>query len=826
MARHDTLDADRGRSAEEATSAGTAATSVRLLLVDDDPDDAKLITRAILEDGLDARVTRVSSLATARHAVETGSWAAVVCDFNLGAASGLDLLETVRSTDPDLPFILVSGAISEEVAAAAMRAGAQDYVLKDNLARLAPAVRRELLEAAQRRARSLAEERYRALVECSLQGLLMVQDDRVVIANRAAADILGMAPHDMLGLGVGELLDRLDLDPADHDSMLRRSGASLDDSCRLEVRLNRTGERGRWIEVWVHKSQVGGKAAIQVALADITRRRDRERELEAIATLATALRSSNTQAEMTDLLLAQTRELLHAGGTVLACPGAPQEGVVLDVRGGIWAGVPSGDATIRRLSHEVFTTGRPLVLDLDAAPGPGSHRDVDGPSRVVAGVPLIAEEAVIGALWIGREQPVDDGDLRVLRAIGDMAASALRRVRLHEETSLRLRRLHALRAIDLAITNRRDLGLVFDVILEQATSQLAVDAASILRVEDGRALRVAAAHGRPEPVESAATPFGSAGLAGRVATDRRMMECRDLTSTSLDSERDRELAAAGFAGFAGVPLLSGGELCGVLELLHREPLQLDEEGRGFLESIAWQAAIAVDTAVMVDELRQTNLELLQAYESTLEGWARALELRDQETEGHTRRVTEMTVQLAREFGIEGDELVHIRRGALLHDVGKLGVPDSVLLKPGPLDEREWEIMRRHPVLAVEMLGPLPHLEPALTIPYCHHERWDGSGYPRGLEGEEIPLAARLFAVVDLWDALASDRPYRTAWNHDEIIAYLQRQAGTHLDAHAVDVFLERVLPSHLHSRDTAAARAARHPQARRAHNRTEHRGSA
>ena len=157
----------------------------------------------------------------------------------------------------------------------------------------------------------------------------------------------------------------------------------------------------------------------------------------------------------------------------------------------------------------------------------------------------------------------------------------------------------------------------------------------------------------------------------------------------------------------------------------------------------------------------------------------------------------MTVQLAREFGIEGEELVHIRRGALLHDIGKLGVPDGILLKPGPLGEREWEVMRHHPVLALQMLEPIPHLRPALVIPYGHHERWDGSGYPRGQKGGEIPLAARLFAVVDVWDALASDRPYRAAWQQKEIAEYLRDQSGRAFDPQVADTFLENVLPKNL-----------------------------
>lgn len=180
------------------------------------------------------------------------------------------------------------------------------------------------------------------------------------------------------------------------------------------------------------------------------------------------------------------------------------------------------------------------------------------------------------------------------------------------------------------------------------------------------------------------------------------------------------------------------------------------------------------------------------YERALLGWSKALELRDEETEGHTRRVTQMTVEIAREIGYSGQELVDIRRGALLHDIGKLGVPDRVLLKPGPLNEEEWDLMRRHPTFARDMLTPIVFLNSAITIPYYHHERWDGSGYPEGLKGDAIPRSARIFAVVDVWDALLSDRPYRDAWPADKVMAHLRENSNILFDPEIVENFVEMV----------------------------------
>ncbi len=193
---------------------------------------------------------------------------------------------------------------------------------------------------------------------------------------------------------------------------------------------------------------------------------------------------------------------------------------------------------------------------------------------------------------------------------------------------------------------------------------------------------------------------------------------------------------------------------------------------------------------MVSSLNQSKIDLLNAYDRTLEGWSMALELRDQETEGHTRRVAEMTTDLAAMMGVEGNDLVNIRRGALLHDIGKMGIPDNILLKPGELTPEEWVIMRRHPEFAYELLWPIEYLRPAIHIPYSHHEWWDGTGYPRGLVGEEIPLPARIFAVIDVWDAMSSDRPYREALPEEEVREYLVEAKGVHFDPRIVAVFFD------------------------------------
>jgi len=271
-----------------------------------------------------------------------------------------------------------------------------------------------------------------------------------------------------------------------------------------------------------------------------------------------------------------------------------------------------------------------------------------------------------------------------------------------------------------------------------------------------------------------------------------MITIRDLARNTGGLQRSIELAQEGFVTYIGVPLLAKGEIKGVMEIFQREALELDLEQRNFLETLAGQAAIAIDSAELFDNLQGSNAELMMAYDETIEGWSHAIDLRDEETEEHSRRVMELTIKMANQMGFGQKEMVHIRRGTLLHDVGKIGVPDNILHKTGPLSEDEWLVMRKHPQFAYDMLVPISYLKPALDIPYCHHEKWDGTGYPRKLKGEQIPLSARIFSVVDVWDALTSDRPYRKAWAENAALEYIQAQSGISFDPKVVDMFLKEV----------------------------------
>lgn len=410
--------------------------------------------------------------------------------------------------------------------------------------------------------------------------------------------------------------------------------------------------------------------------------------------------------------------------------------------------------------------------------------------------PLIIGEEQIGILELGAS-PKEDNSLTqddkklIIEAFADQSASAIHRALLHEQTEQRLRRLTALRQIDLAISSNIELDMTLSILLEQIKSELNIDAAAILLYnQHTQYLEMVRSSGFRTAGYENITLRLNEGLAGKAAFRRKTVFIPDLTQVKLDPSFRKCIAGEDFTTYYGLSLIVKGGIKGVLEIFNRTPVQTNAEWVAFLETLAGQTAIAVDNAQMFEGLQRSAMEIMLAYDATIEGWARALELRDYETVGHSKRVTKMTETLARAMGIQDENLVNIRRGALLHDIGKMGVPDSILHKPGKLNEEEWEIIRKHPVYAYDMLSSIDFLKPAMDIPHYHHERWDGSGYPKGLKGTDIPLPARIFAIVDAWDALSSDRPYRKAWEAERVIAYLKTEAGALFDPEIVDTFLQ------------------------------------
>jgi response regulator RpfG family c-di-GMP phosphodiesterase len=540
----------------------------------------------------------------------------------------------------------------------------------------------------------------------------------------------------------------------------------------------------------------GNEAAIALENARLLEEtRHRLNELEVINKVSASLRMAETLDQMLPSFIDGLLEVTGTqnGGIFLADPVTNE--LILTIRRGLYETftippLAPGQGIVGQVyqsgityfSHDFKTDPNSYQGNLDAIPP-----DVSG-----LWLPLRTARETFGVMALifqPQREPSQD-EIHLIETLADIAGNTFHRMRLHEETEVRLQYLSALRTIDLAIATSFDLTVTLNVLLEQTLTQLAVDAADILLYNPIlQTLDYKAGRGfYSRAVERLSFQLGQ-GFAGQAVLENRMIFLPDLRDHNATMNRFAYLAGERFVTYYGVPLMIKGEIIGVLELFQRSLAQPSTEWRDFLDSLARQAAIAIYNNQLFENLRRSENELAMAYDYTLQGWSRALDSRDEETENHTLRVVEVTVQLARRLGINDLNLVHVRRGSILHDIGKMGVPDDVLKKRGPLTDEEWVIMRLHPVKAFEWLSPIAYLRPALDIPYCHHERWDGTGYPRGLKGEQIPKAARIFAVVDVWDALSHDRCYRPAWPMEKVIDYLRDQSGRQFDPRVIAEFL-------------------------------------
>ncbi|MGE5073825.1 MAG: GAF domain-containing protein, partial [Anaerolineae bacterium] len=446
---------------------------------------------------------------------------------------------------------------------------------------------------------------------------------------------------------------------------------------------------------------------------------------------------------------------------------------------------------------KVAETGQLLIIaDYRAWEGRIAIYEEGKPFISVLTLPMRWQGDVIGVLQIMDNTTVrsfTDEELRMVNLFANQAAMAVQNARLFKETSQRAQEAAVIAEVGRDISETLQLNVTLERIAAHAKELFRARTCAVYVPEPGTThLRAIAALGPFAEEIKASTVAPGSGVLGSIARQRRGEIVNNIGNDP------RAVLVPGtedipIEHLMGVPVLRSGELDGLIAVWRigagEEFSVADLE---FLSSLAGQVGVAIQNARLFEHLQRSNQELSKAYDTTLEGWARALEMRDKETSGHSRRVTDLTLRLARRLGLPEVELTHIRRGVLLHDIGKMAIPDVLLKKNGPLTDDEWVDMRKHPRYAFDLLYPIAYLRPALEIPYAHHENWDGTGYPRGLSGTEIPLSARMFSVVDVYDALLYDRPYRKAWPRRKVLDYIREQSGIKFDPEIVDAFLALV----------------------------------
>ena len=648
-----------------------------------------------------------------------------------------------------------------------------------------------------------SEAKYRELFNRMIDGFALHEiicdetgkpvDYRFLEINPAFERLTGLQSANLIGKTVLEVLPNTENYWIDTYGQTALSGQSA----YFE---NYSKELDRHFEISVYCPRPGQFAVI---LVDISERkladetvRQRVRELETLNRISLNLRTVSKQDEVLTIVLDEVLKIIDTPNGSIELWGGTGRNLRKAISRGWLAQIAEAPHNSEEgISGKVISSGeayisREFASDPETRP---TSRGLIPPGWGGICLPIRTTQQTMGVLIVSipSERKLNTDEIRLLVTLSEMTGAAIQRMQLHDQTIRRLEQLKGLRTVEQAIASNFDMRLTLNILLSQTISQLGVDAADVLLLHPGSNL-LTLASGRGFHtlfLESANLNYS---FAGQTIIEHRPLMTLDFETAKKIPEFGKLWQEEGFVAYWCVPLIVKGEIKGVLEVYFRTAFTPNAEWLEFLQALAGQAAITIDNTQLFENLQRANTDLSLAYDATIEGWSRAMDLRDHETEGHTLRVTELTLKLARAMHINESQIINIRRGALLHDIGKMGVPDSILLKEGSLTDEEWLEMRKHPMLALDMLQPIAYLREALDIPVCHHEKWDGSGYPRGLKGEQIPLMARVFAIVDVWDALTNDRPYRKGWSKAKTIKYIREQSGKHFDPNIVDIFLNQI----------------------------------
>ena len=792
------------------------ARALSVLILEEREDDTQRILLELEKSGYVVQFLRVESEAGFVRALAQQKIDLILTDYYLNDFTARAVLRHLHEHNLEIPLIVVTDSLSEEYVVALMRQGASDYVIKDRLIRLGGAVAAALEQKRLRAEKnevllrlSDSEERLRRMADSALDVLFRLRTHpnlEFEFLSPSVERVLGY-PLEYFHRDHGFIFEIVY--PDDRAKLLEQFDLPRVFTDTYVLRWKHKDGHVVWTEqnnVRVFNEE-GVLVAVEGIARDITERVKREQEREAILAVVSALRDAMTRAEIAPVVVEKAARLTGAERVALCTVNPYDNSLLVDAAVGNWASwigrrLEVDSETLRSIVAE----GKPVLHRTGKKNGPDRRKPVStgwlmGLSVMIC-VPMISQGETMGLLCVGSDEAdlspeQQENIMKLITVVADIGASALHRASLYEDSRQRVQRLTSLRNIDRALSAGLERNVIVSILLDQLMLNKDVALADLLLLDPHtRMLRFEAGRGYQVPPSSG--PGGglmlrlNECLAGQVVLDRKIRNEADLLQVEDGGIQRALFLAEGARAYLAVPLMAHGEVLGVLELLRREPIPFEIDWLEFIESLVGQLSTALSNAALYEKIQRSNLDLVQAYDAVIQAWAQALESRSIEPLGHTRRTLQLMLAMARSFGVPNDQLPHIRRGVLLHDIGKMGIPDHILLKPGPLTPEEMSEVRRHPHLAFIWLSPIVYLHPAIDIPYCHHEWWDGGGYPRGLRGTQIPLPARIFSVVDVWDVLLSNRPYRAAWTVEQAAAYIRERAGTQFDPSVVTAFLKMI----------------------------------
>lgn len=733
-------------------------------------------------------------------AIEKKACDVIIASLTLPDKSGIDCIRKIKSNYPDIPIVVSVPAEQEKQAYEGVLSGAQGFIRVGTLGPYSVAA--VIYQAFQRQNTILEIQKSQRQLENLVSNLpgfvyrcLNDVNWTMEYISEGCKDLTGYSPSDFQ-VGTKMVSYNSVIHPDDRDMVRKTIQKAIKQKThfQIEYRIRTASGEEKWF--WEQGNAVDStlpkeEIILEGFITDITARKIREIQMQSIIRVGAVLRNAIRASDFSSSVTEEIRDLYNSDCAAII-KATNQPGIMrINSSVGVWDQFEGKEVDIKDcISRFSLQDNKTIVYDKETSEDHICRALDCGTSRFMAFVPLISQKKARGIIALGRDYRYSPQELDVLEAIANMIVSALERSDLYQKTEKQLRRLESLHAIDQAITSVYDLKVINSIILDQVCKELEADAADILILNKAsNMLEYKGIRGFVDREISKNKVPLTTSLAGNVLLENTDKSIADLNKEPLKFIRS-SMGVEKFKAYYAKPLSNKGEIIGVMELFFRKHFYPDEEWENFFETIATQTAVAYDSYRKYSDLQRMQQNMTSSFRSTLETWSKSLELHDIESQGHIRRVTDSTIRLARELGVEERELLKIERGALLHDIGKIGIMDEILQKKGTLTEKEWDEIKKHPQIARDLLSNVKILEDALDIPYSHHENWDGSGYPQGLQGEQIPLSARIFSVVETFDAVTSPRPYSRAWTKKEAIKYLKDQKGKKFDPVVVDKFLK------------------------------------
>lgn len=770
------------------------AERLKILLIENDKSSIKWFQSTLQKNSIELILTK--SIQAIEKKAPQSSYDVIILGLSLLEQSRLDFIEKAKKVFPNTPVIVAISEKNDADALECVKGGAYGFITINALnSNSLEAVIYQAFERQKAIVETRESQRELSNLVSNLPGIVYrCRNDphwTMEYISQGCKQLTGYSPDDLI---LNKKIPFNEVIHPDDRKLIRdqiKQAISKGVHYQLEYRIQTAGGEEKW--VWEQGNMVANDPSGEILegfITDVSDKKKSEIEMQLMIAIGSILRNSTRYEDFSCEILKKIEKSYNVKLAALVqktnIAGRAKMGSAI----GMWESFIGCEVDIKECMCYVALQKNKIVLYDHAVDKNRVCRAFrNQTSQYMAFVPMSSNTKTIGMIVVGRDTCFSQQELDIFKTISDMIAPAIERANLLRKTEKQLKRLESLHAIDQAITSIFDINVINKIILDQVVKELEADATDILILNtSSNMLECMGINGFIDQlIRNVKIPL-TTSVAGKVLLENQRYSVSNLEEQPLSFIR-KNMRVENFNAYFANPLRVKGEVIGVMEIFFRKPFYPDEDWLNFFDALSMQAAVAYDSFRKYSDLQRIQQNMTTSFRSTLETWSKSLELHDIESHDHIRRVTNETLILAKDLGVDEKDLTNIEHGAILHDIGKIAIMDDILQKKGTLTEKEWTAIKRHPQIAKDLLSNVKMLEKAMDIPYCHHENWDGTGYPQGLKGENIPLSARIFAVVETFDALTTPKPYRKAWSKQEAVKYLRAEKGKRFDPVIVDKFL-------------------------------------